>query len=173
MKTFIKWTLSGLVFLIGITLLSTLTEKFDKSRLGVTTIAIIIGSVALGLLFYFLERKYVPWRKKNISNRLLKLFNANKISDSISTFQLEGFDFIAQIDFHLVMSQYGNTELISFHIPRKQIDVLQSKPDFKLIPDHCNGKETYCVYKTNSWGLGLAKKRIEKKLTERFITLTT
>ena len=168
MKPFFRWTLSAILFLSGIILISVLTDGFDKSRLTITIVAVLFGSILLGLIFYLTETFYFPWRKKRLHLKLEKLFKSIKVSDSIASIQILDWNFLVQLDFRLQMSTIGNLELISFHIPREIFDKKIVRPDFKLVPGNCNGIETYRVYQTNGLGLKLAKKRIENKLTSAY-----
>lgn len=165
MKVFLKWTLTALFFLGGIVLFTLITDAFDTTRIGASLLAVVIGSIALGLIFYLTERVYFPWRKARLQTKLHHLFNSRKISDSVALFHILDWDVLVSIEHHLVMSRTGgNMEQISFHIPQEQVDKKIAKPDFEYVPDHCNGVRTYRIYQTNGLGLRIAKQRIEKKL---------
>lgn len=164
MKIFVKWTLNGLLFTGGILILTILTGEFDSSNIGVSIAAIIIGALMLGFFFYILEVKYLPRRKIKLTKKLMKVFNAEPVSDEIMRFKVGGIDFYTEVEFDLRISQHAAFEMIRFHIPRHQIDRLPEKPEFKYKEDNCNGIQTYNVYQTNGMGLKLAKRRFEKRI---------
>jgi hypothetical protein len=164
MKTFIKWASLGLLFLGGITVFTIFTGDFEPTRLPITIIANLLGGTLLGLVFYLTETKYIPWRKEKLINKLSTIFGAKPISENITKFEFGQFVFLVHIEFKLSISEYGNAEIISFHIPRPIVDKQLIKPDFKYELDNCNGTQTYRVYQTNGLGLILARKRIYEKL---------
>ena len=164
MKIFTKWTLYGFFFLGTVALFTILTTDFDNKRLPTVIIGVTIGAVLLGLTFYFTETKYIPWRKKRIQNKLTTIFNARPIADNLAEFKIGGLTFIVHIEFRLKMSRYGNSEIVSFHIPRQLVDRLPLKPSFKYEEDTCNDIKTYRVYQTNGFGLKIAERRFNEKL---------
>jgi len=171
MKRFLIWTLKGFILLSAMLIIKALVGEFDKSRLGISIVVILIGSLILGLIFYLLELKFIPWRKQKLMNKLVRIFSSTPISENIAYFKLGGFDFFAEIEFKLEMSEYsGSAEIISFHIPRQQIDRLPMKPDFKFKNDSCNGIETYRVFQTNGLGLKHAKKQFEKRIGKQNVS---
>ena len=165
MKLFFKWTFKAFLLLAAVEGFSILFEGFDKTQIGRLVVGASISSVTLGLLFCLLEVKYIPWKKKSLTKKLIKVFDAEPISETVAYFKLGSFDFYTELEFNLRMSMYaGNVAIVNFHIPRQQIDRFPIKPDFKLRQAFCNGMATYKIYQTNGLGLKLAKRRFEKKL---------
>lgn len=164
MKIFIRWTLIGILCLGGIALFTILTSDFDSTQWPTVILATIAGAVLIGLTFYLVETKYIPWRSKRIQNKLASIFDAKPIADNLAEFNMHGITFLVLIEFQLSISKYGNAEIVSFHIPRQQADRMLVKPKFKYILDTCNDIPTYRVYQTNGFGLALAKRRFDKKI---------
>lgn len=165
MKIFILWTLKSYLLLGTIIIFIFISGEAKVSYLeafGITS----IGAFLLGTLFYILEKKYIPWRKVKLVNKLTKLFNAKLINDNVMHFEIEGFNIFTTINLNLKLSlSQIDAELINFHIPKQEIDNLEVKPNFTLKSGHCNNLETYFFYQTNGLGLKLAKKRFLKKLS--------
>ena len=165
MKLFLKWTFKAFLLFAAIEGFSILLEGFDKTQVGRSIVAIPIGSVILGLFFYWLEVKYIPWQRKRLTRKLIKIFGAKPISETVAHFKLGSFDFYTELEFNLkIPTHAGNVSIVNFHIPRQQIDRFPVKPDFKLRQAFYNGIATYKIYQTNGLGLKLAKRRFEKKL---------
>ena len=133
----------------------------------------MIGSLILGLFFYFLEKHYIPSRKRQLNKRLIRIFKAKSISDSISYIRLQNFDICAVVEFKLQMSQYNNIEKIDFHIPRKQIDELSKKPPGKLTESQIKGLPTYTLLQCNGYRLKWMKSKLDKRLIGRRMTYSS
>ncbi len=94
MKLFFKWTFKAFLLLAAVEGFSILFEGFDKTQIGRLVVGASIGSVILGLLFCLLEVKYIPWKKKSLTKKLIKVFDAEPISETVAYFKLGSFDFI-------------------------------------------------------------------------------
>jgi hypothetical protein len=164
-KKFLKWTVQALVLLYSVIAITALTSnKFKAERLVEILPVILLLAIGLGALFYIVEEYIIPWRKKKIAQKLVRIFNGKQISDEVTEFSLYGFTFYTYYHFDLKMSRYGGTkEIISFHIPREQISNLTRKPKVTLSPDFCNGIATYRVDQAKGGALGLAKRRLLKR----------
>lgn len=164
MKVFFKWALKGLLLLLVVIIYTAFTNEFDESRLPLVIGVIVGGALMLGGLFYFIEVYYLPKRKIKLTNKVISVFNATQITNEIFHGKIASFDVYIVVQFNLRMSMYtGNIEVINFHVPRKQIELL-TKVDFKLKEDNCNAFPTYNVFQTNGYGIKRAKKRLIKSL---------
>ncbi len=67
MKAFLKWTLLAIPFLVFTVTIRLLIDgdDFEQKRIGITLFILLIGSLILGLFFYFLEKHYIPTVKDN------------------------------------------------------------------------------------------------------------
>ncbi|MEP7233329.1 MAG: hypothetical protein ABI691_23925 [Ginsengibacter sp.] len=72
-----------------------------------------------------------------------------------------------ETEFSLQVSEYHSySETIHFHIPRKEIELLPLRSQFKLKKSTCGGIETYLIYEGISWRLKRAQQKLEKKVSE-------
>jgi hypothetical protein len=165
LRKFIKWWLGSFLFLTVMIALSLITDGTENIHWVDGTIAILIGSVLLAVLFYYLEEKFIPIRQKNLLNKVIDLFGAYPIDDTTGHFKIGNFDVYVKIRFHLFVSDHsGYHEKISFHVPRTQIDSRVNKPKFSYEKDFVNDVETYRIYETNGMGLKPARKKLEDRL---------
>jgi hypothetical protein len=132
---------------------------FGGSRL----IAILLFVGLVEVLFYYLDTKYLPNKRAELSNKLIEIFKAEPFSEGILRFKIRTIEFFAKIviDFKKGL-QLASIETIEFHIPKTQIDQLLLKPGHELIDDQINGIQTYGIYQTNAIELKLVKEDLEK-----------
>jgi hypothetical protein len=165
MKIFFKWLGISAGFLLAIILVKASSIGFANAHIAGGLAVAGGGAIILALLFYFMEVKMIPNRKVKIQNRIIALFGAYPVTDTINRLRIGNLDIFIETRFDLHLSAYGSySESISFHIPKIQVDGVKTKPDFKYREAVCNGTPTYLIYQTNSMGLKKAKKKIEQKL---------
>ena len=128
-------------------------------------IAILLFVGFMEFLFYYLDSKYLPKRRVELTNELIETFKAEPFSEGVLKFKIETIVFFAKIEVDFKLGLQGaNVETIRFHIPRTQVDRLSPKPGFKLREDKIDGIQTYYIYQTNGSGLNLAKENLEKMI---------
>ena len=163
MKTFTKWFINAGIMLGVLALFLYITGQTD---LGIVQaiLALLVGSLILGGAFYWMEEKYFPRRQKKMLDKVVRIFNAKVISPSQATFKVGEHDFIVDITFNLSLSEYeAQGEVITFYVPQNQLRAAQLKRPLSQVKTQLNGQSTYQVYQTNSWGLKLAKRRIDNR----------
>ncbi|WP_421750287.1 hypothetical protein [Croceimicrobium sp.] len=164
MKTFLKWTAKGAVF-IGIILLVLYFIGEVKTGLPGTLLILVIGSVLLGALFSFAELILIPYRRKRLLQKIVRLFKAKPLTDSLAKWEFGRYEIYIDISFDLkITEQAGNVELISFYIPAHQLRAYQLAMPLSQKEAEFRGMKTYRIYQTNGMGLKLAKGRISKQL---------
>ncbi len=132
---------------------------------GLRLIAILLFVGLIEFLFYYLDTKYLPKRRAELTNELIEIFKAEPLSEGILKFKIRTIDFFVKIEIDFKQGlQIANVETIQFHVPRTQIDRLSAKPEFELMEDKIDGTQTYDVYQTNGPGLKLAKEDLEKMI---------
>lgn len=129
---------------------------------GISLVAIITGFVFLELLIYYLDSNYIPKRKTELTNELIKVFKADIVSESVMKFKIGPIDVFAEIavDFKRGL-QIASIETITFHIPRSEKDKL-SISDYDFKEDTLDGIASYNIYQTDGSGLDLAKEKLKK-----------
>lgn len=165
MKTFTKWNIRTGIFIGAMLLL-----LFVKGEVKVGFLELIgvflIGTVSLGTFMYLIEDKYFPVRRKKVLKKVVQIFNADPISDYQAKFKVNNYDILVDVDFVLSLNMSApNGEVVSFHIPRDQLENRELSKPLSQIEELFNEIETFRIYQTNSMGLKLAKKRIEKNLS--------
>jgi hypothetical protein len=164
MKTFTKWNIRTGIFFGIMILILLVTGQVKVGFLDLVGI-FLIGTISLGAFMYLIEDKYFPFRRKQVLKKVLRIFNAEHVSDSQAKFKVGNYDLTVEIDFILSLNKYtANGEVISFHVPRVQLKQEQLNRPLSQIEAELNGKPTFRIYQTNGIGLKLAKKRIEKRL---------
>ncbi len=165
MKTFLKWSIGAFFMLNILVAIQLSNDDLQNGNLKQALIILAVGSIGLGLIFYWLEIKYMPQRKIKLMSALIKLFDAKPIAPNIVRFKLGGLHFLAEVSVQLsIAPNSGAFESIGFHVEQGQYDRLTRIPNFKKRPARCNGLDTYLVYQTSGMWLKLAKKRLTKKL---------
>lgn len=151
--------------MLGFMLLVLYITDQVKIEIWESLFVILIGSSALGAFFYLIEDKYFPFRRKQILEKVIRIFQSEPISESQAKFKIGKYDVIIDISFILSLNKYAaNGEVISFHIPRNQLTNEKLIRPLSQIEEQLNGKPTYRIYQTNGIGLKLAKRRIDKRL---------
>ncbi|KAA3624204.1 MAG: hypothetical protein DWQ02_23365 [Bacteroidetes bacterium] len=149
--------------LIYITL--SITGQAD-TEIWESILVLLTCSIILGGFFYLIEDKWFPIRKKKMLKKVVQIFQAEPLSESQAKFKAGKYDVIIDITFVLRLSQYApNGEVITFHVPRNQLNDKKLARPLSKIEEQLNNKPTYRIYRTNGMGLKLAKRRIEKRLT--------
>lgn len=169
MKRFLKWTvLAYIVIAIAITLKIVLDRPivFEINRLWTALIILGIGSILLGTIFVFIEKVYIPNRKKKLTRKIIKLFKAKTVRPLLFHFSINSYDCYIAVEQTLRMSVYGGyIEQIIFYIPQKQLDSLSVKPDFKyelvIIANEFYG---YRIHIATSYDLKKSKEKVEQKI---------
>ncbi len=165
MKGFTKWFFIGHFIIVLIIVWIITSGEIDSSSIGKPLVIILISTLSIDFLVYFLEVKFRPMREIKLTNKLIDLFKAEPVSEGIMKFTISRVDFYTEIEIDLKRSLHGaNAEIVRFHVPRNQIDRLTPKSRTELREDTCNGVQTYHVYQTNGTGLVLAKGRFEKMI---------
>lgn len=124
-----------------------------------------IGTISLGTFMWLVEVKYFPFRRKQVLKKILQIFEAEPISDSQAKFKISNYDITVDIKFILSLNKYAaNGEIISFHVPRTQLNNGELNRPLSQIEEVLDGRETFRIYQTNGMGLKLAKRRINEKL---------
>ena len=171
MKVFFKWLVISFFFLLVIGAVNALSAGLSHIHIVDGLLAIVAGAAILATLFYFVEVKLIPGRKVKVLNKVISLFGAYPVTDTITKVTIAKLDMYIELKFDLHMSEHGAySELVSFHIPKQQIDAMKTKPDFTYKHAVCNGIPTYMIYQTNSMGLKRAKKKIDTKLLASALT---
>lgn len=161
MKTFTKWNIRAGIFFVLMILMLLMTGQVKVGPMDLVII-FLVGTVFLGTFFYLIEDKYFPFRKKQVLNKIVRIFNAEPVSDSQAKFKVGNYDITVDIDFILSLNKYAaNGEVVSFHIPRSQLKNEQLNRPLSQIEEQLNGTPTFRIYQTNGMGLKLAKKRID------------
>ena len=164
MKTFTKWNIRTAIFFGIMILLLFITGqiKIDFWNLVMTY---LIGTFSLGTFMWLVEDKYFPFRRKKILKKILRIFEAEPVSDSQAKFKIGNYNITVEIDFIISLNKYArNGEVISFHVPRTQLKQGTLHRPLTQIEEVLDGKQTFRIYQTKGMGLKLAKKRIEKNL---------
>lgn len=132
---------------------------------GSELIAIFLVAVLIESLFYFLDVKFLPKRKAEIANKLIKTFGAEQLLEGIIKFKIGSIEFYAEtvVDFKLGL-QLANFETVRFHVARNQIDQLSTISGFELKENSIDKIQTYVVYETDVEGLKLAQEKLEKMI---------
>jgi hypothetical protein len=127
---------------------------YDAS-LWVLYIEVLLGGSLLSAsIYWFMERILIPRRSKKLLSTMGMQLNGKLLTEDTVFFKLDQFEIYAQVYIQLRISDYGAAmQLISFHVPRKQLDVLVKPPYFKLIASSIEGIDTYLVYSTNAFTL--------------------
>ncbi|MCB0761289.1 MAG: hypothetical protein KDC12_07160 [Flavobacteriales bacterium] len=134
-------------------------------KVGVSRLAAIVlfGAIGLGFFFYLIETKFVPFRRKQILKKVIKVFDARVLSDSRAEFGVGGNTVIVDIHFALSLNTYSvQGEVISFHVPKDSVDSLELPKPLTRIEASLDHMPTYRIYQTNGMGLKLAKRRIDR-----------
>lgn len=164
MKIFTKWNLRTGIFFGVMILVLFVTGQVKVDFLELIGIY-LFGTVSLGTFMYLIEDKYFPFRRKQVLQKILRIFNAEPVSDSQAKYKVGNYDIIVDIDFILSLNKYAaNGEVISFHIPRNQLKNNQLNRLLSQVEERLNGMPTFRIYQTNGMGFKLAKKRIETNL---------
>jgi len=121
MKIFLKWTIRAFLFIIVVGLVTIIKEGIKNIHIKDGLLFLVVGSIALGAFFYFIEAKLIPKRKVMLRKKISRLFGANAVTETITHFKLGMFDVYTELEYNLMISQHHSHELISFHIPRDQI----------------------------------------------------
>ncbi len=129
---------------------------------GSQIIAVLLLVGLIEFLFYYLNTKYFPKRRTEITNELIETFKAEPFSKGVLKFKMDSIDFFVKIEIDFKRGlQFANTETIGFYLPTTQIDQLPERPKHKLAEDKIDGIQTYEIYKINGSELGLAKERLK------------
>ena len=164
MKAFTKWNIrTGILF--GIMILILFVTGQVKVDFFDLVIIFLSGTISLGSFMYLVEVKYIPFRRKQVLKKILRIFDAEPVSDSQAKFKIGNYDLTVYVEFILSLNNYAaNGEVISFHVPRIQLKQGELNRPLSQIEEILNGKRTFRIYQTNGMGLKLAKRRIEKNL---------
>ena len=132
---------------------------------GSQLIAIFLFAGLIESLFYYLDVKFIPKRKAEIADKLIKTFGAEQLLEGIIKFNIGSIEFYAEaaVDFKLGL-QLANFETVRFHVARNQIDRLSTISGFELKENKIYKIETYIVYETDVVGLRRAKEKLEKMI---------
>ncbi|QNR25172.1 hypothetical protein [Croceimicrobium hydrocarbonivorans] len=164
MKTFFRWLIKAGLLLVSIILVVFLSGDLKSGPLE-TFLIILGGSSLLALLFSFLELKYIPYRRKKLMRKIVRLFGAIALTDSVAKWEFGRYEIYIDISFDLkITEQAGNLELISFYIPANQLRAYQLDIPLSQKEAEFRGMKTYRIYQTNGMGLKLAIGRISKQL---------
>jgi hypothetical protein len=126
---------------------------------GTVLLAGLLFAGLLELLFYYLDAKYLPKRKKFLANRLIQVFAAQTLTDEVLKFKLGDIDFYAVIDVDFKAAlQIGNAETINIHVPCTQIGRLSSKPVRQFKENSIDGVLTSNIYQINGLEIDQARK---------------
>ena len=132
---------------------------------GSRLIAILLLVGLIEFLFYYLDTKYLPKRRTEITNELVETFKAEPFSEGVLKFKMDTIDFFVKVEIDFKQGlQLANIETVSFHIPITQLDQVSVKPGYELMEDKINGIQTYDIYQTNGSGLRFAKEGLEKMI---------
>ncbi|MGM0582711.1 MAG: hypothetical protein ACQETL_18685 [Bacteroidota bacterium] len=132
---------------------------------GSRLIPILLFVGLIEFLFYYLDTKYLPKRRTEITNELVETFKAEPFSEGVLKFKMDTIDFFVKVEIDFKQGlQLANIETVRFHIPITQIDQLSVKLGHELMEDKINGIQTYDIYQTNSSGLRFAKEDLEKMI---------
>lgn len=128
------------------------------------TVALLFALLMEGL-FYFLNTKYLPKRRIELTDELVRIFEAEPFSEGVLKFKAGTIDLFVKImiDFKQGL-QLADTETVQFHIPADQIGRLSKKQTLNFVKDHINGIPTYIMYRTNGYRLKNAKEDIENMI---------
>ena len=164
MKTFAKWNIRTGIF-FGIMILILFITGQVKVEFWDLVVIFLIGTISLGTFMWLVEDKYLPFRRKQVLKKILRIFEAEPVSDSQAKFKSGNYDITIDIDFILSLNNYAaNGEVISFHVPRTQLKHEKLNRSLSKIEEVLDGRQTFRIYQTNGMGLKLAKRRIEKNL---------
>lgn len=132
-------------------------------KLQVIVILLFVGLIEF--LFYYLDAKYLPKRRAELTNELIETFKAEPFSEGVLKFKMGTIDFFfkVEIDFKLGL-QFSNIETVKFYIPKTQIKQLSTKPELELMEDKINGIQTLNFYQTSGSELKLGKENLEKMI---------
>ncbi|RDV13821.1 hypothetical protein DXT99_17475 [Pontibacter diazotrophicus] len=132
---------------------------FGKSKL----IATLLFVGLIEFLLYYLDAKYLPKRRAELTNELIELFKAEPFSEGVLKFRMGAIDFFVtvEVDFKKGL-QLANIETVEFHIPKAQSKYLSTEPELEFREDKIAGIQTYNFYQTSGEGLKLAKENLEQ-----------
>ena len=154
-----KWIGRYLVlFIVEIISLILVNRNGNLERMMNATIAILVISVLLGILTGAFEY-YLSSHVNKYNDRIINLFNGEKLSESTSKFRIGKYDIYCNVNFELERSKFN---MITFHIPRNQIDKKKKKPKTHLSESTFEDKETYLVYSTYGFSLKKTKRELLK-----------
>lgn len=163
LKAFLKWWVLAFVLLASILTVNLIAGKFQHADYGRAVSIIAIGATILALFFLFVERVLVPWRKRFISKKVMRIFNAKPVDETRFVYEIGGLQFFISIHIHLTMSLYSSgIERILFHLPKDHYDRLPVKPKGNVTHDHFENIPTRVVHASAPGGLAKAKKRIDR-----------
>lgn len=166
MKVFLHWFLRALGFMVLIMVVMMISEDDLEQENVIFAAGLSVGmAVFLGLVFTFLELKFIPYRRKKIQRKIAEIFDGKGLDEEHSTFRIEPFDIMTEIEFKLSIGQQ-NFEWVHFHIPKEQADLSDRTGKLRKKPSTCMDVPTYLIYSTNGWGLNLAKKRLTKRIAK-------
>ncbi len=166
MKVFLHWFLRALGFMVLTMVIMMISEDDLEQDNIIFAAGLSVGmAILMGLVFRFLELKFIPYRRKKIQRKIAEIFNGKALDEEHATFRIEPFDLMTEIEFKLSIGQQ-NFEWVHFHIPKEQADLSDRTGKLRKKPSECMGVPTYLVYSTNGWGLKLAEKRLTKRIAK-------
>lgn len=167
MKKFGKWFIGSFLFLLVVTFIPAIMSPHGTLHYFEGFVFVLIGAFVLTCLFYYLEVKFIPKRKKRVMNKIIETYGSNRIDESTTLFKINTLSIYSKLNFSLQISEYhGYSETIQFHVPRKEIELLPLRSQFKLKESTCGGIETYLIYEGSSRHLKQAQRKLEKKASE-------
>ncbi|MEQ9438788.1 MAG: hypothetical protein RIG62_07050 [Cyclobacteriaceae bacterium] len=132
---------------------------------GTRLIAILLFVGLIESLFYYLDTKYFPKRRTEITNELIETFKAESISEGVLKFKMDTIDFFVKVEIDFKQSlQLANIDTVKFHIPITQIDELSVKPGQELTENKIDGVQTYEIHQINSSELKFAKEGLKNMI---------
>jgi len=149
------WKLFPSIFVI--ILLAPLSDGFQFKYYLKATICAVIMLLVITMLLAIIDVKIFKKYYLRLNDRVATLFNSTVQSENLNMVR------IGKYDVYILINSEGNYP-IEFHIPRKQIDKMKHKPDFKMEEYSIERIETYKIGQSSNLFLKRNKRIIEKKI---------
>ena len=91
MKNFTKWNIRTAIF-FGIMILMLFITGQIKIDFWNLVMTYLIGTFSLGTFMWLVEDKYFPFRRKKILKKILRIFEAEPVSDSQAKFKIGNYN---------------------------------------------------------------------------------
>ena len=162
-NTFLKWFLAAILFLgliVGIEIIR--MGKINYDTLLTTSIFCFCASIFLATVFWFIEGKYIPFRKRKIIEKIISNVDGKEVKESLISFGYQKLYFYAELEINLSMSKYGGyseTIIISVVVPENILmkEMLSRKYKLRII----EGVSCFQLFSTTPLWIKKIKSKID------------